>query len=436
MLPKVAISTYLYELAMCHSNSAVRYLTILTCFAFSVLQSDLASADWTRFRGPNGEGVIEQCSVPMPWTASDVAWTIDLPGKGNGSPIVVSGKVFLMSADATTAERYVLAFDLASGKELWRKTFTSQFHKVHARSSFASCTPCANANSVFFVWASPENLTVKAFSHNGDEMWTKDFGRYISAHGFAGSPVLVDDKLILANSQDAEELPPGVAPGDSSIVALDAKSGNTVWETPRKSVRTCYGAPSVATIDGKKAVVFAETGDGIFALEAATGTQLWNNKVFTKRSVSCPIIVGDLAIGTEGSGGGGNILFGVDLNGSHELKFEIKRAAPYVPTPVAKGESLFLWSDNGIVSCLDLTSGKTVWSERVGGNVSSSPVIAGDKLIGISESGTVTVISASRSFQKLGSVELGDTIRSTPMLDEDYLLLRTDSKLICVGKPK
>ncbi len=420
---------------MRHSNSAVRYLTIFTCFAFS-FQSDPVAAEWTRFRGPNGEGVIERCSVPMPWTASDVAWTIDLPGKGNGSPIVAGGKVFLMSADATTAERYALAFDLASGKELWRKTFTSQFHKVHARSSFASCTPCARADSVFFVWASPENLTVKAFSHTGDEMWTKDFGRYVSAHGFAGSPVLVDDKLILANSQDAEELPPGVAPGDSSVVALDAKSGKTVWETPRKSVRTCYGAPSVATADGKKAVVFAETGDGMFALDVATGTQLWNNKIFTKRSVSCPIVVGDLAIGTEGSGGGGNILFGIALNGSHETKFEIKRAAPYVPTPVAKGESLFLWSDNGIVSCLDLTDGKIMWSERIGGNVSSSPVIAGDKLIGISESGTVTIISASRSFQKLGSIELGDTIRSTPMLDENYLLLRTDSKLICVGKPK
>ena len=341
-----------------------------------------------------------------------------------------------MSADANSAERFVMALELGSGRELWRKTFASQFHKVHARSSFASCTPCANAEAVFFAWASPDSLTVKAFNHNGDELWTKDFGRYVSAHGFAGSPVLVDDKLILANSQDAEELPPGVAPGDSSIIALEAKTGKIVWQTPRKSVRTCYGAPSVAEIDGKKAILFGETGDGLFALDAATGNQLWNNKVFSKRVVSCPIVVGDIAIGTEGSGGGGNILFGVNLKGQHELKFEIKRAAPYVPTPVAKGESLYLWSDNGIVSCLDLTSGETAWSERVGGNVSSSPVIAGDKLIGISENGTVTIVSASRSFQKLGAIELGDTIRSTPMLAENYMLLRTDTKLICVGKPK
>ncbi len=146
-------------------------------------------------------------------------------------------------------------------------------------------------------------------------------------------------------------------------------------------------------------------------------------------------MLGDIVIGTEGSGGGGNILFGVNLNGQHELKFEIKRAAPYVPTPVAKDELLFLWADNGIVSCVDAKTGESYWSERIGGNVSSSPVIAGDKLLGIAENGTLTVLSASRNFQQLGKVELEEITRSTPLLAEDYLLVRTDSHLICVGKP-
>jgi len=413
-----------------------RIPTFAVLLTITVLPISPASADWSRFRGENGQGVIEHCKVPLPWTDSDVAWKIDLPGKGNGSPIVVGKKVFIMSAEAES-KRYALAYDLVSGKELWRKSFATQEHKVHAKSSYASCTPCANSKSVFFAWASPENLTVKAFSHDGDEQWTKNFGRYISAHGFAGSPILVDDKLILSNNQDAEELPPGVAPGNSSILALDVKTGNVIWETPRKSVRTCYGAPSVFDEDGKKVLIFAETGDGVFALDAATGKQLWNNKVFSKRSVSCPVIVGDIAISTEGSGGGGNILFGVNLNGDHKLAFEIKNTiAPYVPTPVAKGELLFLWADKGIVTCASATNGETFWSERIGGNVSTSPVIAGDKLIGIDDEGTVTILSASRSFQELGKVKLGEVTRSTPLLAENYLLVRTDTKLICVGKPQ
>lgn len=416
--------------------------TISRCLAFALLLTTMvaptkpARADWSRFRGENGQGVIDQCKVPLPWTDSDVAWKINLPGKGNGSPIVFGNKVFIMSAEAES-KRHALAYDLATGKELWRKSFATAKHGVHSKSSYASSTPCANANSVFFAWASPENLTVKAFSHDGVEQWTKDFGRYISSHGFGGSPIVVDDKLILSNNQDAEELPEGVAPGDSSVVALDVKTGNVIWQTPRKSVRTSYGVPSVLEEDGQKVLIFAETGDGVFALDAATGRQLWNNKVFTKRSVSCPVIVGDIAISTEGSGGGGNILFGVNLKGNHELAFEIKNTiAPYVPTPVAKGELLFLWADKGIVTCASATNGETFWSERIGGNVSTSPVIAGDKLIGIDEEGTVTILSASRSFQQLGKVKLGETTRSTPLVAENYLLIRTDTKLICIGKPQ
>ncbi len=413
-----------------------RTLALAVIFETTVLPTIPVNADWSRFRGENGQGVIEQCKVPLPWTDSDIAWKIDLPGKGNGSPIVVGKTVFIMSAEGES-QRHALAYDLVLGKELWRNSFVTAKHNVHAKSSYASCTPCANSNSVFFAWASPENLTVKAFSHEGVELWTKDFGRYISAHGFAGSPILVDDKLILSNNQDAEELPPGVAPGDSSVVALDVKTGNVIWETPRKSVRTCYGAPSVLEEDGKKVLIFAETGDGVFALDAATGKQLWNNKVFSKRSVSCPVIVGDIAISTEGSGGGGNVLFGVNLKGNHELAFEIKNTiAPYVPTPVAKGELLFLWADKGIVTCASATNGETFWSERVGGNVSTSPVIAGDKLIGIDEEGNVTILSASRSFHEVGKVKLGEVTRSTPLLAENYLLVRTDTKLICVGKPQ
>lgn len=413
-----------------------RSLSFPLFLALTVLRIDPACAEWNRFRGENGQGVIEQCKVPLPWKDTDVAWKIDLPGKGNGSPIVVGKKVFIMSAEAE-GQRHALAYDVVSGKELWRKSYATAKHNIHAKSSYASCTPCANADSVFFAWASPENLTVKAFSLDGEEQWTKNFGRYISAHGFAGSPILVDDKLILSNNQDAEELPAGVAPGDSSVVALNAKTGDVIWETPRKSVRTCYGAPSVLNEDGKKAVIFAETGDGVFALDASTGKELWNNKVFSKRSVSCPVIVGDIAISTEGSGGGGNILFGVNLKGKHDLAFEIKNTiAPYVPTPVAKGELLFLWADKGIVTCVSATTGETFWSERIGGNVSTSPVIAGDKLIGIDEEGTVTILAASRSFHEFGKIKLGEVTRSTPMLAEDYILVRTDTKLICIGKPK
>jgi outer membrane protein assembly factor BamB len=413
-------------------------LTSLLCTATEIAQAaEPSSEHWGRFRGENGVASLERCDVPLPWKPTDVAWQVELPGTGNGSPVFYGDKVFLMAANPDTAERYLLAYQLQDGKQLWRKSIASEPHHLHARSSYASCTPCVNESAVFFCWATPQELTLAAFSHAGEELWKKDLGSYVSQHGLGASPALFGKTLILLNSQDAQELPEGVEPGESRVMAFDCETGNEKWSTPRTTTRTCYGVPTqFKDSSGVDALLFCNTGDGIFALNLETGAPLWNTKVFSKRCVSSPVIVGDMAFGTEGSGGGGNILFGVELSGDHNLKLKVDRSAPYVPTPVAKDDLLFLWGDAGIVSCIKLPSGDVMWSKRIGGNVSSSPVIAGDKLMGIAEDGTVTVLAASTGFNELGSVKLGSTCRATPALSEHFLLVRTDAHLMCIGKPE
>lgn len=414
-----------------YRNSFLHVLILFACSSFSQ-----ADDGWTRLRGENGVGVHEGCKVPLPWKSSDVAWSRSLEGGGHGSPVVYNGRIFLMSADPDSAERYLLCFELKTGKEIWRKTYRSSPHIVHPQSSYASCTPCVNDEHVFFAWASPEEVVLKALTHDGKEAWTNRLGKYVSQHGFGASPVLIQGKLILLNSQQAQQLPPGAAPGQSRVMAFDPADGAELWTTSLKSTRVCYGCPSLfKTEAGDDALLFSNTGNGLFALKLDDGSMQWNKPVFVKRSVSCPQVVGNLAIGTEGSGGGGNILYAVDLKGDHAVRFKIDRNAPYVPTPVSKGNLLFLWADNGMVTCLRLPEGKVVWRERVGGNVSSSPVIAGDKLVGVASDGTVTVLAATDKFQKLGSVKLNDVTRATPMLSENYMLVRTNTKLLCVGQP-
>ncbi|MCA9132397.1 MAG: PQQ-binding-like beta-propeller repeat protein [Planctomycetales bacterium] len=398
-----------------------------------------AAEKWTRFRGENGAGILEQCNVPLPWQPSDVAWELNLPGKGNGSPTIYGDQAFVMSAHPDTAERYLIAVDVKTGQELWRKSYPSHPHHLHARSSYASCTPCVNGSAVFFAWGSTDGITLVALSHGGEELWRRVLGpSYPSQHGFGASPVLFGNTLVLMNSQNEGEgdLPPGVPAGQSSVMAFDSQTGESLWTTPRTTTRVCYGAPAqFKDASGVDALLFCNTGDGIFALSLDDGKPLWNSKVFVKRCVSSPIIVGDLAIGTEGSGGGGNILYGVDLHGTHEVKLKIDRAAAYVPTPVAKGDLLFLWGDKGIVTCVRASQGEVLWSKRIGGNVSSSPVIAGDKLLGIAEDGTLTVLAASEKFEELGSVKLEETTRAVPALHPNFILIRTQSRLLCVGHP-
>ena len=415
---------------MNHLIARIVILVSAAAIAQPILAED-PSNTWTRFRGPNGLGNLEEFSISLPWKAEQVLGRVDLPAFGNGSPVIWDSKAFLLCGDQSNADRYLVAVDIEKPRIMWQKKFASTAHPLHKLSSYASSTPCVDAKQVYCAWGAPQSLTVKAFTHDGNEVWSRDLGRYETQHGFGTSPIVVGDLLVLFNSQDAEELPAGVPPGTETMIAMNRSTGETVWETPFVATRVCYGVPCVATINGQEAILCSSTGNGFFALDAKTGKKLWNPKTtnFSKRVCSSLVQSGSLLISTEGSGGGGNILFAVKADGSQDEVYRIKKAAPYVPTPVAKGDLLFLWADNGIVSCIDAKTGETHWSERVGGNVSSSPVVLGKSLVGISQDGIVTILAADKQFQKLGEIALEQTVRSTPAATANRLLIRSSEQL-------
>ncbi|MCU0716392.1 MAG: PQQ-binding-like beta-propeller repeat protein, partial [Pirellula sp.] len=237
---------------------------------------------WTRFRGPNGQGVAPANGVAVPWKNESVV-KIKLPGSGHGSPAVWGERAFLMSADPKSATRYALAVDLTKGSIAWSKSYDSQVHSLHKFSSYASSTPCVDAEQAYFAWADPEHTFLKAFTHAGEEVWSRDFGRYVSQHGFGTSPIRIDDLVILLNSQDSEELPAGVEPGFDRITAVDFKTGETRWETKLPTSRVCYGVPAVWEHEGKKELVCSTTLQGMFGLDPKTGKILWNHDCFTQR---------------------------------------------------------------------------------------------------------------------------------------------------------
>src|SRR6185437_7311000 len=102
-----------------------------------------------------------------------------------------------------------------------------------------------------------------------------------------------------------------------------------------------------------------------------------------------------------------------DVN-SGSLVYKIEKQAPYVPTPIAKGELLFLWGDNGIVSAVRAKTGETLWQKRVGGTYYGSPVCVDDHLYCVNTEGEVVVLRAGDEFAELGRNPLGEVCHSTP----------------------
>lgn len=411
-------------------------------FAFAVaIMTFLSGApgvaqEWTRFRGPNGTGETEAKNLPATWSASDYNWKIELPGISHSSPAIWKDRLFLMSAHPENATRFVLCYAVADGRKLWQKDYATKTHHLHARSSYASCSPAVDADQVYFAWSDPDHTWLKAFGHDGAERWSIDFGPWVSQHGFGSSPMLFGDLVVLNCSQEPSKLKDTPDPKESFVVGVDRKTGQIRWKTPRRTDTTSYSvACQRRRADGKDEIVLCTTAEGFFGLDPQTGTENWSAKVFDKRTVSSPFMVGDLLFGTTGSGGGGNYVVALKPeSATPEVVYEVRKEAPYVPAPVARGDLLFLFSDKGIITCIETKTGKQLWQHRVNAAFSGSPVRAGDKLYCIAENGEVIVLAADKEFKELGRNPLGEDSRSTPAISGGRIYFRTYSHLFSLGR--
>lgn len=400
---------------------------VIACSQFTAAQ------EWTRFRGPNGTGISDAKSVPAQWTEKDYNWKVALPGIGHSSPVIWGDKIFLTSAIEDTCQRIVMCLNAADGSIVWQKVYDSTPHSKHLRSSFASSSPAVDADLVYVTWSAPDELILAAFDHQGTEKWKKNLGPFKSMHSGGPSPVLYEDLVILGNDQD----------GVSSLLAVDRRTGEIRWQTPRRSDTVSYATPCVLKRAGQPPeLIFNSGAHGISGVDPKSGKTNWELGVFDKRTVSSPILAGGLILGTCGSGAGGGYVVGVQP-GSVDGKtppqevWRVKDQAPYVPTPVVKGDLVFLWSDKGVASCVKADSGQLVWGpQRVGGNFSGSPVCVGDKLYCIAENGDVVVLAAGPEYQLLGRSPLGEDSRSTPAVSGGRMYLRSYSHLASLGGKK
>lgn len=395
-------------------------------------------ADWPEFHGPQGEG-YSSGTLPGSWDESDYAWRRKLPAYDVGSPAIFGDRVYYLTSEPRQQLIRLESLELASGELRWSKEFPQPDHHLHSRNTFASSTPAVDEQNVFVAWSNPAHTFLKCFDHDGNEVWSRDFGRWQSQHGFGTSPKIFGGMVLLFNSQQGEQLDPGETAGYSRMIAVDRKTGDTIWQTPLKTTRTCYGVPAIyRSPSGSTQIIAANTGNGMFGLDAESGNMLWNLEVFSARCCSTPLIVGDLAIASSGSGGGGNHLVAVripDAPGEQpEQVYRIDRGAPYVPTPALHDGRMYIVDDKGFASCVDPRTGKIVWgSKRIGGTFGASPVVIGDTVLLINLDGEATLLKAADTYQQINQFDLGGPVGATPAYANGYLLLRVGDELRCLA---
>ena len=402
-----------------------------------------ANLNWPGWRGVNTSGISASRHLPTSWTTTkNIRWKQPVPGKGNSSPVVWGNHVLVTSAmeGAQSVELSIYAFDRQTGAPQWHSEPVHGSGGTHNKNGYASASVTTDGILVYAFFGSGGLLAVDL--ETGKERWRKDLGPLEHQWGSASSPVLVGNLIVQLCD----------AAADSSIQAFDKITGQRIWRTPRTSTGSWSTPVLVEATDaaGQKRWELVVNGTGVdggdggavIAYDPANGHELW--RVVGTTEVVCPtaIVGGDLVVSTSGRngpiiairpGGHGDVTGGhVDVAHSNVV-WKISKGGAYVPTGIAYRNRLYTIADGGILTCYNLGSGDEIWRNRLRGTFSASLIAANGNLYATSEYGVVYVVPAGDTFQPpIAENDMEERMTATPAAAGDDLFLRTESQLYCV----
>jgi len=428
-------------------SKLVRFVGGILCVWSIVGVTPIAAEDWPAWRGPRGDGTSIEPNIPTVWngeTGAGIVWKVPVPGVGHSSPVVHGNHLFLTTCDETTEARMLLCFDTESGQLRWSQTVLSvPLEHKHKLNSFASGTPATDGQLVYVTFlegaevssdplenpllVTPGKMVVAAYDFSGNQRWISRPGGFSSKHGFCSSPVLFEDLVIVNGDHD----------GDSYIVALDQRTGATVWKTSREYQTRSYVTPLLREIDGQPQLVFSGS-KRITSLDARDGSICWTIEGPTEQFVASMVFDGEKFYMAAGfptyhvmgirSGGRG------DITDSH-VAWHSTDAACYVPSPVVLDDQLFVADDRGIANCFDTHTGQRIWRERLGRHFSASLVTAGGLVYFTADDGVTYVVrSLDDQAEVISKNPLGQNCYASLAISNGQIYVRGQSDLFRIGQ--
>ena len=472
-----------------------------TAFLLFLSLPGLAGAsEWTRFRGPNGTGVVESGPLPAEFgKEKNLVWSAPL-APGYSSPVIGNRCVFVTSYDGPKEGHtgWTHCFDRASGKELWKQkgfTLDKRFLSVNTPVSSTAVTDGENVY-VFF-----EAAGLISYDGQGRERWRRALGRFNNPYGMANSPVLAGGMLILQADQDTE----------AYLLAVDPATGETKWRRERPEAQHGYSTPAVWREPGGGEQLIVSGSYQVAGYSAASGEKLWWVDGMAWQAKSAPVVEGsrlyvhswmvelneiaaklpkgmaweeflkqydkdgdgkvskeeapdpempklwflfdldrsgfiekrdyDVVQARTKAGGG---LFAIELGGRGDLtrtavKWKAEKSLPNIPSPLLYRNVLYVLKEGGILTAYDPAEGRILKQGRVEGAVDAyfaSPVASDGKIITAAKDGKVAVLKAGADWSVQQVNDLGEEIWATPAIEGGRLFVRTQNALYCFGLPQ
>lgn len=397
--------------------SCLLVVSLLTCFLAQVNAADglsIQSGDWPFWRGPTRNGVADaHQNPPTKWSDSDgIAWDVEVPGRGHGSPTVWGNRVFLATAEHEKNLQSVVCHDRSTGKRLWKRVVHRGgiATKANKKASQASSTAACDGERVYITFMSHDAVFATALSMDGEQIWQKKITDYVIHQGFGSSPTIYQSLLLV--SADTKI--------GGAIVGLDRRTGEIVWRRERPQLPN-YMSPVVFNVGGKDQL-FVSGCELVTSLDPLTGAVNWEIEGATTECVASTVTNGEL-IYTSG-GYPKNHLAGVKADGSGEVVWETKNRV-YVPSMIVTKDHLFAVLDAGVAGCWNSQTGKQKWKKRIGGTFSSSLVLVGDRIYATNESGETTIFRADVDrFELVAKNKLGEEVVASPAICGNQMFQR------------
>lgn len=420
--------------------NAIRSSAALAVLGTSMtVMSPLAVADWPEFRGESQNGIISDRPLPLKWSESEnVRWYQPTKGLGWSSPIIVGEKIFLTTAvspdgadDSSLGGPKLLqlvCLDAQSGKILFEKTIfdqTADAPTIHNKNSHASPTPLHHKGKLYLHFGHQGTACTDL---KGELIWENRDHAYPPTHGNGGSPIVVDDMLIVTCDGGSQPY----------TLALDLQTGMERWKTPRGISADrpfSFCTPQKIVVNGQTQIV-SPGSDIVQSLNPKDGQVIWyanysgfsvvprpvfhEGLVFLSTGFMRPNL---LAIDPTGKG---------DVTKSH-IKWSYKGSVPNTPSFVPYGDQIILVSDEGVAAGVDIKTGKELWKKRIGGNFSASVMVVGNKLFLQSEGGESIVYKLDGEPEELHRNTLPGRIFATYAVHENDWIIRTEAGVYRIG---
>jgi outer membrane protein assembly factor BamB len=377
---------------------------------------------WTNFRGPARDGRYDEQPVRTNWQGGLPLLWKQPSGGGYSSFSVADGVAYTI--EQRRGQEVVAAYNVENGRELWTHAWDAHFNPGDSTGDGPRSTPTWHEGRLYALGAQGELRCLDA--RTGRLVWSKnilkDNGATNAPWGMAGSPLVVDDKVVV--------IPGG--PNGKSVVAYNARTGERAWGALGDAAS--YASPMLVTLAGRRQVL-AVTARNVSGIAPEDGSVLW---VFPWANsiginVAQPIVVGaNRFFVSAGYGKGAALVEVAGAGGKFSAAPVWERASmknKFNSSVLHEGHVYGL--DEGMLTCVDVATGEQKWKAR--GYGYGQVVAASGHLIVTTEEGEIALVRATPA----GHTELArfpaleGRTWNVPAIAGGRLLVRNSTQMAC-----